>query len=193
MLDVVDRVPTYEGRIELIPVPGSSTLFDMSRADEATVGGTPINKALFDSIKADLDMIAPPIEPTADNIADSRNVACYASLAATGLLEASTTTDNFVAIALPVHSAVICGVNSDTVTLSDLPSQTGALLLMKGATAAVVAGWFIDTTDGSVYRYVYSTTQTTVRDWTQLVTKAYVDELVGDINTALDTISGEVI
>lgn len=48
--NIVDRVPTYAGRILLTPVDGMPDTFTMSRADEPTVEGTPIDKALFDSI-----------------------------------------------------------------------------------------------------------------------------------------------
>lgn len=50
MIEVLDRVPTYPGRVKLIPVPGQADTYDMVRADEPIEPGTPINKALFDSI-----------------------------------------------------------------------------------------------------------------------------------------------
>lgn len=52
MIEVVDRIPTYPGRVKLIPVPGQENTYDMVRADEPIVEGTPINKALFDNITA---------------------------------------------------------------------------------------------------------------------------------------------
>jgi hypothetical protein len=48
--NIVDRVPTHAGRIRLFPVPNSPNVFDMERADEPTVVGTPIDKATLDSI-----------------------------------------------------------------------------------------------------------------------------------------------
>ena len=48
--NIVDRVPTHKGRIKLTPVSGSPDFFDMERADEPTVEGTPLDKAAFDSI-----------------------------------------------------------------------------------------------------------------------------------------------
>lgn len=50
MIPVVDRVPTEPGRVLLTPVPGVANTFVMTRADAPTTPGTPINKALFDSI-----------------------------------------------------------------------------------------------------------------------------------------------
>lgn len=55
MIDVKDRVPTYPGRVKLTKTNGSSEYVTMERADAPTQEGTPINKALFDSIKADID------------------------------------------------------------------------------------------------------------------------------------------
>lgn len=52
MIEVLDRVPKYPGRIKLAPVAGQENTYDMIRADEPVVEGTPINKALFDSITA---------------------------------------------------------------------------------------------------------------------------------------------
>jgi hypothetical protein len=50
MIEVLDRVPTHPGRVKLIPVAGQANTYDMVRADEPIVEGTPLNKALFDSI-----------------------------------------------------------------------------------------------------------------------------------------------
>lgn len=48
--NITDRVPKYVGRIKLTPVNGKADVFTMERADEPTVEGTPIDKALFQSI-----------------------------------------------------------------------------------------------------------------------------------------------
>lgn len=47
-----DRVPTYPGRVKLIPVLGQENTYEMVRADEPTQEGTPLNKAnlLQDSV-----------------------------------------------------------------------------------------------------------------------------------------------
>ena len=50
MIEVKDRIPTYPGRVKLVPVQGQADTYDMVRADEPVEVGTPINKALFDSI-----------------------------------------------------------------------------------------------------------------------------------------------
>lgn len=42
-----DRVSTYPNRWKLTPVAGTTDVFDFERADNATVDGTPLNKATF--------------------------------------------------------------------------------------------------------------------------------------------------
>jgi hypothetical protein len=55
MITVSDRVSTYPGRVKLTRSDGSFEYVTLERADAPTQEGTPLNKALFDSIKADLD------------------------------------------------------------------------------------------------------------------------------------------
>jgi hypothetical protein len=55
MIDVKDRVSTYPGRMKLIRADGSVEYVTLERADAPTQEGTPINKALFDSIEADIE------------------------------------------------------------------------------------------------------------------------------------------
>lgn len=40
-----DRIPTYPGRVKLVPVAGQADTYDMVRADEPIEEGTPLNKA----------------------------------------------------------------------------------------------------------------------------------------------------
>lgn len=40
-----DRVPLYPGRVTLKPVSGQANTFDLTRADQPTQEGTPLNKA----------------------------------------------------------------------------------------------------------------------------------------------------
>lgn len=48
-IPVVDRVPTYPGRVKLTPVAGQANTYDLVRADLPINEGTPINKALLDN------------------------------------------------------------------------------------------------------------------------------------------------
>ena len=40
-----DRVPLYPGRVTLTPVSGQANTYDLTRADQPTQEGTPLNKA----------------------------------------------------------------------------------------------------------------------------------------------------
>ena len=53
-----DRVPLYPGRVTMTPVAGQANTYDMTRADQPTQEGTPINKAalLKDTTAAMLDL-----------------------------------------------------------------------------------------------------------------------------------------
>lgn len=53
-----NRQPTYPGRVKMTPVEGQENIYDMERADEPTVEGTPLNKAtlLQDATCALLDL-----------------------------------------------------------------------------------------------------------------------------------------
>ena len=42
-----DRVSNYPNRWKLTPVTGQTNVYDMERADDPTVAGTPLNKATF--------------------------------------------------------------------------------------------------------------------------------------------------
>ncbi len=55
MNSVVDRVPTRPGRVKITHSNGTVEYVTIERADEPTQAGTPLNKVLFDSIKADFE------------------------------------------------------------------------------------------------------------------------------------------
>ena len=42
-----DRIPTYPGRVKIVPVEGKTNVYDMTRADNPTQDGTPLNKTTF--------------------------------------------------------------------------------------------------------------------------------------------------
>jgi hypothetical protein len=55
MIDVFDRVPGKPTRIKLIRADGTEEIVTWERADEPVEPGTPINRALFESIKGDVE------------------------------------------------------------------------------------------------------------------------------------------
>jgi hypothetical protein len=57
---MTDRVATFPGRVQLLPVDGQENTYDMILADTPTVVGTPLNKAslLSDAAAAGLGLVA---------------------------------------------------------------------------------------------------------------------------------------
>lgn len=53
-----DRIPTYPGRVKLIPVAGQANTYDIVRADKPRQEGTPLNKStlLSDTTKSALGL-----------------------------------------------------------------------------------------------------------------------------------------
>ncbi len=47
IIDVIDRVPANAGRVILAPVSGQENTYDMVRADNPSIEGTPMNRDLF--------------------------------------------------------------------------------------------------------------------------------------------------
>lgn len=64
MIEVIDRIPTYPGRVKMIPVDGQPNTYDMVRADDPIEPGTPINKALFDGILSDFFALQAQVNST---------------------------------------------------------------------------------------------------------------------------------
>ena len=54
----VDRVATHPGRVQLTPVVGQTNIYDMERADEPTVAGTPINAANLNAMQKNVGLDA---------------------------------------------------------------------------------------------------------------------------------------
>lgn len=87
MIEVVDRIPTYPGRVKLIPVDGQENTYDMVRADAPVEAGTPINKALFDSITAVIEATAHAVDNKLFELAKRVTVGSLAVGSAFGLYE----------------------------------------------------------------------------------------------------------
>lgn len=57
MVTFTDRVPTYPGRVVLTPVTGQTNTYDLTRADDPVVAGTPLNAALFQAFENDYNLL----------------------------------------------------------------------------------------------------------------------------------------
>ena len=87
MIEVIDRVPKYPGRVKLVPVPGQENTFDMVRADAPVEVGTPINKALFDSITTVIEATVQAVDNKLFELAQRVTVGSLANGSVFGLYE----------------------------------------------------------------------------------------------------------
>lgn len=79
---VVDRIPTYPGRVTLTPVSGQTNTYDLVRADQPIEEGTPLNKTLFDQKAYTLtdDVIVYVSKSGSDTAGDGTSGAPYATI-----------------------------------------------------------------------------------------------------------------
>lgn len=87
MIEVVDRIPTYPGRVKLVPVAGQADTYDMVRADAPIEAGTPINKALFDGIATVIEATVHAVDNKLFELAQRVTVGSLAVGSAFGLYE----------------------------------------------------------------------------------------------------------
>ena len=87
MIEVKDRIPTYPGRVKLVPVDGQENTYDMVRADSPIEAGTPINKALFDSITAVIEATVHAVDNKLFELAQRVTVGSLALGSVFGLYE----------------------------------------------------------------------------------------------------------
>ncbi len=87
MIEVKDRIPTYPGRIKLIPVPGQANTYDMVRADEPIEPGTPINRALFQMFIDEVNAIRQQINDEMFELSQRTNAGNLADGTVFGLYE----------------------------------------------------------------------------------------------------------
>lgn len=83
-----DRVPTYPGRVRLIPVEGDPQLFTLERADEPAQIGTPINTATLLSDETALAIGLPLDQATVNNALSKLLGAALAAVSQQQLTEA---------------------------------------------------------------------------------------------------------
>lgn len=133
MINVVDRVPTYPNRIKVTHADGTSEYVTWERADEPTVPGTPINKALFDSIVEDIGLNA--------------NKTVYVSTAGSDTLGDGTAANPYATITRAINSLpknlngytatinIAAGTYNENVAIA---STYGGVVILSGASGAAV-------------------------------------------------------
>ena len=131
MIPVVDRVPTYPNRIKITTSDGVSEYVTWERADEPTVEGTPINKALFDSIAMDIGLTADQTvfvtTAGSDTLGDGTNANPYATIGKA----VSTLPKNLNGKQMLIN--VAAGTYNETVRLTDYTSGVIRIHGVQGA------------------------------------------------------------
>lgn len=133
MIKVVDRVPTYPNRIKITRQDGTSEYVTWERADEPTEAGTPINKALFDSIAADMGL--------------SANVTIYVSTSGSDTLGDGTAANPYATIQRAI-SSLPKNLNGYTATINiaagtysgnvGIANTYGGIIILSGEAGAAV-------------------------------------------------------
>lgn len=158
MIEVIDRVPTYPNRIKLIKSDGTSEYVTWERADEPTVEGTPINKALFDSIAADQGLASAKtvyVSGSGSNtLGDGTSTSPYATINfalsklpknlngfdVTLNLATGTYNEDVVVSGFFGGNIILSGASGTSVTIKSMTVRDGAALHISSAVSLGVNG-----------------------------------------------------
>lgn len=144
MIQVVDRVPTYPNRVKITKSNGTSEYVTWERADEPTVEGTPINKALFDSIAADQGLAAAKTVYVAasgsNTLGDGSSTSPYATIAKA----LSTLPKNLNGFDVNIHVAT--GTYNEDVSVSGF---FGGNIILSGASGGSITIKSLTVKDGA--------------------------------------------
>lgn len=159
-MEFFDRVPTYPGRVRLTPVPGQTGIYDMERADEPLVVGTPVDKALFEGIANEIEVIQRNVNDSLFAIAQRTALENIAVGTVIGLYEN--------------------GVITPFIKLADNYNSSGRALVVRKDCVAL-GTW---REEGDVY---YNGSR--VDDWLNNVYSAYLDGATQSVVTATEIIA----
>lgn len=123
-----DRVPLYPGRVTLTPVAGQANTYDMTRADQPTQEGTPLNKAtLLKDYTANLLGLPNTAVPDDALLALIIGVGAYGYRVKIQLADGT-----------PVEGATVSGI--EALTGSTLVSGADGIVLGKSTSRTVTIG-----------------------------------------------------
>ena len=123
-----DRVPLYPGRVTLTPVAGQANTYDMTRADQPTQEGTPLNKA---TLLKDYTTNLLGLPNTA--VPDDALLALIIGVGAYGYRVKIQLADG-----TPAEGATVSGI--EALTGSTLVSGTDGIVLGKSTSQTVTIG-----------------------------------------------------
>jgi len=123
-----DRVPLYPGRVTLTPVAGQANTYDMTRADQPTQEGTPLNKAtLLKDVTASILGLPNTAVPDDAFLALTIGVGTYGYRVKIQLADGT-----------PVEGATVSGI--EALTGSTLVSGADGIVLGKSTSQSVTIG-----------------------------------------------------
>lgn len=123
-----DRVPLYPGRVTLTPVAGQANTYDMTRADQPTQEGTPLNKAtLLKDVTASILGLPNTATPDDAFLALTIGVGIYGYRVKIQLADGT-----------PVEGATVSGI--EALTGSTLVSGADGIVLGKSTSKTVTIG-----------------------------------------------------
>lgn len=123
-----DRVSLYPGRVKLEPVAGQSNLYDLTRADQPTQEGTPLNKAtLLKDVTASILGLPNTAVPDDAFLALTIGVGTYGYRVKIQLADGT-----------PVEGATVSGITA--LTGSTLVSGADGIVLGKSTSQTVTIG-----------------------------------------------------
>ena len=158
MIQVVDRVPTYPNRVKITKSNGTSEYVTWERADEPTVEGTPINKALFDSIAADQGLASAKtvyVSGSGSNtLGDGSSTNPYATITkalstlpknlngfdVTLQIATGTYNEDVVVSGFFGGNIILSGVSGGSITIKSLTVKDGASLHLSSNISVGVSG-----------------------------------------------------
>lgn len=147
MIEVIDRIPTYPGRVKMTPVEGQENTYDMVRADVPIESGTPINKALFDSYRNKVNFIAQNVENKLFELSQRVQVGSLANGSLFGLYENGVLTPYIkVNDTYRSHESVLV-VRLDIVTMMNLYDTSGTSEYKDSNIDRWLEGEFFNTLD----------------------------------------------
>lgn len=158
MIEVIDRVPTYPNRIKITRNDGTSEYVTWERADEPTVEGTPINKALFDSIAEDQGLAAAKTvhvsSSGSDTLGNGTSTSPYATIAkalstlpknlngfdVTLQMTTGTYNEDVVVSGFFGGNIILSGASGVSVTIKSLTVENGASFHLSSNISVGVSG-----------------------------------------------------
>ena len=130
----VDRVATHPGRVQLTPVQGQTNIYDMERADEPTVAGTPINAANLNAMQQNAPLDSGRTVYVAVSGSDATGDGSSTSPYQTITKALSTIPKNLNGYTARVY--IESGTYSETLVINGF---TGGTLMFTGVTNAAVS------------------------------------------------------